>query len=180
MPVLRLSRESSAVRLELVRPFIQRFLRPSSHPVPTPTVGVERDASPSSAVPRVPCWIKLAQVPNRVALVVVVDVVNYFRRLLSVVEKPDHSVSVIVHPLVPDAVVTEAIGISDRGSSFDAPSVVNRPPKLSGVWIKIQQFVKFLWDNLSIHSVLPHVVARGPVVGATGYPRFYHDLGGYY
>ena len=180
MPVLRLSRFSPTPCLKLVNALVQCFAAESRAPEPASAVGVERDAPFDLAVQAVPCWITLAEIPNRVALLVGVDVVNYFRRLLSVVEKPDHSVSVIVHPLVPDAVVTEVIGISDRGSSFDAPSVVNRPPKLSGVWIKIQQFVKFLWDNLSIHSVLPHVVARGPVVGATGYPRFYHDLGGYY
>ena len=174
--VMSLRRLPTTPRLELVDALVQRFAPETRAPAPAPARGVERDAGLGRAVQAIPARIQLAEVPDRVALVVRVLVIDQIRRLFSVVEKPDDSVQEVGRALVIHAEVPVRIWVAAGRSGLDASPVINRPPNVAGVRVIIQQIAELVWDNLSIHSVLPHVLARGPVVGATGYPRFYHRI----
>lgn len=179
IPEIYLSRLSTAPRFKAVRPLVEMFMRKTGNPVPCFAIRVEGDTNIALTVERISLAGQRSEVTDAVVVLDPVDVVKDRRRLNPVVHFVSNAVGLVAGFLVDNSRVTLRANVFDGGSGLDASAVVNRPPHSSGIRAVAQHINQFLWDNLCIHSVSPHVVARGPVVGATGYPELYPKLGVY-
>lgn len=179
IPEIRLSRLPTAPCFKAVRPLVDVFAGKTGNPVPCFATRVEGDADVALTVERIgPCGQR-SEVTDPVVVLDPVDVVKDGRWLNPVVHFVSNTVGLVAGFLVDDSRIALRADVFDGGSGLDASTVVNRPPHSSGIRAIAQHINQFLWDNLCIHSVSPHVVARGPVVGATGYPELYPRLGVY-
>ena len=117
-----------------------------------------------------------SQVGYSIVISIVIDVVKYFRRLLTVVQKPSKPMGKVNSASAADLPVPLEDGASDT-AFCDALVKVNLPANVSRAGAITQHIINVLWNNQSSHFVLPHNLVRGAVALTTVTPIIPRSLG---
>ena len=137
--------------------------------------------SPSDAIESVVQHVLLASGEPEIRESVVVPdsvaVIDLCQRVVAVVQKPRKTMRHVQRLENLDADIPVMIaGASD--STFCLGAASDLPRYISRIGVVVEDIANFIWNNCKIHTVLPHVVARGRSVRAGRIPD-YTPLGVY-
>lgn len=116
---------------------------------------------------------RFSQIANRIVQGVPVDVVNYGRGLLSVVDAPSNTVRLIGASLPAYVSMAAGKGRASRLTSFSNPRRADDPDKLPRFGVVVKALAEFLWDNFNSHIKPSFDVVRGLGVAAPMTPIIY-------